>query len=376
MDKSDKANYPILKMTMTLEKRPAFYRGEMPLVYKSVMKSLMDVSLPMGHYIINMGFGDFQTEFSYTDGWEHAGVACTARTTDLSGRLLAEAGMLQHRTGSYGLEAVDIEEIHYDDAGRVAFKCTSEINREGVKCKERVISGTKTRDYYFLWPVNLYPEDDIGLEDSPLLPSTREDFFHTTVFHVTQPQRLPSSYSWLKPQYFGLYRGNIKYPRDRVTRADWAWEIVYVNGQTKDGAPSSLGYSLFLSVESEWFGKVLNVPLAPSFPPLPGAVRSDRGIEWFTPGLPDPGRRQHMPMGLSFPVLFPCVSEPPKGATMMVETPLGKIPCFSLERHGLGFMRGTAYYEASRCILIGMDIGDGKESTCSFRLSETNIPWR
>jgi len=206
-----------------------------------------------------------------------------------------------------------------------------------------------------------------------VLPSGREDFFHTTVFHITQPVQLPRAYSWLEPGCFGLYRGEVRYPGEHATRADWAWEIVYVNGHTDDGERSSLGYSLFLSLESEWFGRVAKLPMPPEG--LPGEVRAERGLGRFTRGFPGSTQGQ-VPMALSLPVLFPCIFEQPKDATTTVETPLGSLPCFTLERHGLGFMRGTASYEAGRYILVGMDIVDGQKSVCSFRLSETNIRWR
>jgi hypothetical protein len=192
---------------------------------------------------------------------------------------------------------------------------------------------------------------------APLPPSARKNFLPTTVFHVTQPQQLPWTYSWLAPGLFGLYRGQVRYPGDQLNPADWGWEIEYVNGHDEEGERSSLGYSIFLSEDSLSFGKVANLP----------------GIERFSRGMPDPGRRQQVPMALSLPVLFPCISQEPMLATTVIETPLGNLSCFSLERHGLGYMRGIGYYEASRYILVGLDVQDSKMSICTFRLSETNV---
>jgi hypothetical protein len=372
---NDSTDYPIIKATVTLEERPKFYAGKLPLVYHSVMKSLMDVSLTMGHYIIELDFGEFKTTFSYTDGMEQAGIASKAKTIGRSGQLLAEAHKTTHRTGSMGLAAVEIEEVHFDNRGAVSFECTSEINADGYKQIERVKSGAKRHDYYFMWPVDLYPKDDIGLEDSPISPSARDDFFHTTVFEVIEPQRLPSVYSWLRPGIFGLYRGEIRYPAGKTTRADWAWEIVRVNGEMSDGRPSALAYSIFLSTNSQWFGKAANLPMPPM--ELHGTLRAEKGLDPFTRGLPDPGR-QMMPQALSFPVLFPFAALPPRANTR-IKTPFGDLPCFSLERPGLGYVRGTAYYLSAagmanaEAMLVGMDIGDDGKRLCSFRLEEANI---
>lgn len=201
-------------------------------------------------------------------------------------------------------------------------------------------------------------------------PSKRPEFFHVTLFEVIQPGILPWPYAWLRPGHFAVYAGELNYP-DRLTPANWGWEVSYVNGKSERGEPASLGYSVFLSQDSEWLGKIANWPVRPSY--LSSTVRRDRGIPSFHRGLPDPGRSL-FGSGLALPSLFPCMTQAPERAETLFETPFGKLTCFSLlRRNVLGQVNGVGYYGAETAMLLGMKVGDKPKPLCSFGLVATNV---
>lgn len=150
MNEVELNNFPVIKKRVTRYNAGEllFYRGSMPLTYDLYMKSLSEHSIPNGHYIVLMKFEDFHSVFSYSDNdMRQIGIAKSAQTYDDSKRLLARATMLK-----WDMEHVEIEEVHYDRAGQLQFRCKSDISPDGEKLRERETHGEKVRDYYFLWP--------------------------------------------------------------------------------------------------------------------------------------------------------------------------------------------------------------------------------
>lgn len=137
-----------LVYTATLYKRPPFYEGPMPLEFTDGMSS----AGVGGMIILYQVFDEWVNLFIYTDPVLRAGgIATGAITVDDSGQLLAEAKLIQVIEN----EGIEIEEIHYTPDGRVQFTCKSQIDfRDGYKNTETEASGTKERDYYFIWPVS------------------------------------------------------------------------------------------------------------------------------------------------------------------------------------------------------------------------------
>jgi hypothetical protein len=135
----------------TLNMKPPFYEGSMPLVYISEKKAI-----GMSEMItVSRDYGDFKNNFSYNDAaMKYSGIADGARTSDPAGRLLAEASLIKLIKG----EGIQIEEKHYGSDGKVIFRCISliEFGLMGFKKEEMEIEGKKQRDYYFLWPVSTH----------------------------------------------------------------------------------------------------------------------------------------------------------------------------------------------------------------------------
>jgi hypothetical protein len=138
-----------LAYEVTLHERPPFYEGPMPLTFEDGKN-------------VGLGFhGTMITLYQIFDGWANLfiyadfalkirGVATGAITVDDSGWLLAEARLTQVIEG----EGIEIEEIHYTPDGRVQFRCKSQIDfGMGFKNAESEATGTKEKDYYFIWPV-------------------------------------------------------------------------------------------------------------------------------------------------------------------------------------------------------------------------------
>jgi|SRR6185436_2430868 len=147
----------LFAITVTAHERPPYYRGSLPLTYKSYAKSLLEVPIPRSRFVVATDFGSFTTVFDYGDGWENAGIAQEGKTVDLSGHVLARAKVLRNRIdNSKGSDGVDLRESHYDERGNIVFECTSYIDEQGIKRSESDVQGKKRQDFYFTWPVDLF----------------------------------------------------------------------------------------------------------------------------------------------------------------------------------------------------------------------------
>lgn len=158
----------VLEFQATMSSSPPFYKGSMPLKFKgSVELYARDMKAPL-----YCDFEGFRNTFIYLDViMRFSGIAEGARTTDSSGRLLAEARLTRRPFSTeWGpvpnrsepslsekkkqVKVIEIEEFHYDKGGKLIFKCISQIEfATGVKQKESNAIGKKQSDYYFVWPV-------------------------------------------------------------------------------------------------------------------------------------------------------------------------------------------------------------------------------
>jgi hypothetical protein len=94
-------------------------------------------------------FANFSNFFVYADDGAPPVGARTITVSDK--RLSAEARVVSKdpATGSF-----ELEEFHYDGAGRIIFRCISKMNSAGMKVEEGKIEGKKWQDFYFVWPVS------------------------------------------------------------------------------------------------------------------------------------------------------------------------------------------------------------------------------
>ncbi len=124
----------------TIYQRPPFYKGSMPLEFKSLDRS----SVFGGMTSLAYDFGEFLSFFVYKDFY-----LAGARTYDKSGQLLAEI-----RIQSLDEKVVEAEESHYGANGKLIFKCKSQFDPFAPcfkKTEEKAI-GNKAKEYYFVLP--------------------------------------------------------------------------------------------------------------------------------------------------------------------------------------------------------------------------------
>jgi len=140
------AQQGMFQYQQTMNLKPPFYSGSMPLVFISGKKAIGQSEM----ITITQDYGRFKNTFTYSDvALKYSGVADGVRTNDSSGRLLAEAKFVKLIEG----EGLYIEEQHYGREGKVIFRCKSFIEfRTGFKKEEAEVKGKKQKDYYFLWP--------------------------------------------------------------------------------------------------------------------------------------------------------------------------------------------------------------------------------
>ncbi len=151
LDEYNIAQVPIV--INTIDATPPFYKGKLPLTYKMGVEGSR--ASEMVRIALYHDFGEWRNAFIYSDPKLEAwGRAEGARTTNSAGRLLAEAKLSRVLPDG----GVELEEFHYTPDGQIQFHCKSQYDGAlGFKKTEGDASGTKERDYYFIWPVNPAP---------------------------------------------------------------------------------------------------------------------------------------------------------------------------------------------------------------------------
>ena len=167
-------------------------------------------------------------------------------------------------------------------------------------------------------------------------PSKRPNFIAVESSEVIEPKFLPRDYAWMEKGHYAIYKGELTESAQQPVNANWAWEVNYVKGVTKQGKISCLGYTLFVEDSGESLGN------------------------W-----------------LSWPVLFTCFFRIlPSIDSTYIETPLGITDCFKLSRSiGSGYVTAKLYYEKDTTTLVKMDVHSDldEQQLYSGILSETNI---
>ena len=134
----------------TIHQKPPFFNGSIPLVFTE----RRGVSGSSGRFIsYSFRFEAFRNHFIYKNpNYRFSGLAEGAITYTGTNLKRAEARVTKPNSGNDSLE---IEEIHYGDDQKPVFYCKSEISyRTGFKVREYEAKGTKSADYFFMWPVH------------------------------------------------------------------------------------------------------------------------------------------------------------------------------------------------------------------------------
>jgi len=139
----------LVMYSVTLNERPPFYKGDMPLEYDRV-------ETPGRGYlygspkILTQEFNDFKNLFVYN------GPILNGVVTIDKDRIMVAEGKFSYfaKELEKGVHAqgINLEEFHYD-RGQLIFHCNSDINPiDGYKLKEKNVQGKKQKEYYFILP--------------------------------------------------------------------------------------------------------------------------------------------------------------------------------------------------------------------------------
>lgn len=144
---------PVVTTENTVYIKPPFYSGTLPLKYLAKHIALFGGFHGTTENIpLVQEFSGWKTFFLYTSEKSFIlSIPDGAITIDhKANRIVAEAKTLGIIKGS----GVKIEEYHYDKGGNLIFQCTSEIDfGSNFKTQEKVKTGEKLKDYYFMFPV-------------------------------------------------------------------------------------------------------------------------------------------------------------------------------------------------------------------------------
>lgn len=145
----------VMRHNVTLNMRPDFYKGSMPLEFESISKGfpgggMMGFSITLIH-----DFGDWDNLFIYDSSGPMPDIPSGAVAIRKKDRqLMAESRFVRFEKNERGMSDMVIEEIHYDKNGEYPiFYSTFTVNfSEGFKKDEKNVKGKKRQDYFFLWP--------------------------------------------------------------------------------------------------------------------------------------------------------------------------------------------------------------------------------
>ncbi len=139
---------PILTRVNTLNIKPPYFTGTLPISYES--EDAANGSIPLqeispGGHRIRYVYGNLDTA-NYV-------LPSGARASDINtGRILAEARLIEPRMGS--MTPLEVMEIHFNAGGDVVFRSRSSFSKEfgGFKISESDVSGKKEREFFLWWP--------------------------------------------------------------------------------------------------------------------------------------------------------------------------------------------------------------------------------
>lgn len=147
--------------------------------------------------------------------------------------------------------------------------------------------------------------------------SRRPDFDAVQASEVLNPPWVPPIYEWMQPGAFAVYHG-VRQPQvSSEPPTDWGWQIDYVNGASRDGRPSAMGYTLYMA----------------------------RG-----------GR--HIQSWLNWPTLFAGFYTGPRLGSESIEVAGGSYEAFKEERDREGGMgvKKIIWYDSTTCLLLKLDV--------------------
>lgn len=75
---------------------------------------------------------------------------------------------------------------------------------------------------------------------------------------VLQPLLLPVRYSWLRKGFYVVYTGVFSVGSEKPGPHTWGWQVDHVEGETREGEKSCLGYTRYHNQYGDMFGDLLN----------------------------------------------------------------------------------------------------------------------
>ncbi len=150
----------IVTREVTLNMKPPFYNGTMPLHYKTTAKEMGGGMMSSLSTPAIYNFGTWSNQFIYKDeksliyGMPDGAVA----VSNTDNTLIAECKVMKLLSDSdKQLTGFEIAEIHYSQDGRRAiFTSTFVVDFPiGFKSREKETRGKKEKEYFFIWPGGL-----------------------------------------------------------------------------------------------------------------------------------------------------------------------------------------------------------------------------
>ena len=134
---------------ITLNEKPAFYTGSMPLQYVNESE-FRGGGMDFGKTYLKFKFPGFTDYFVYNDMLVSGAVA-----VDNNNSLVAEAKITYEQDASTHRLKPKMEEFQYSN-GLLVYHCLSEIDSNmGFKTSESEQSGKKQGDYFFILPMGI-----------------------------------------------------------------------------------------------------------------------------------------------------------------------------------------------------------------------------
>jgi len=148
-----------LSYEVTLQLKPPFYKGPMPLKYVSTSKNLGGGMMSgLSSTILVHYFDTWRNLFIYKDTTSMVyGLPDGAIAVDNEDDyLLAECKVIKQLNKGQRLSGFELIENHYNSQGDAIFQSRFEVDfHKGFKVRELETRGKKEKEYFFLWPTGL-----------------------------------------------------------------------------------------------------------------------------------------------------------------------------------------------------------------------------